>query len=228
MRREGAIRILLIEDEMPLATRIRNLLTEVGFAVDVASDGGKGWQLGTALEYDCAVLDLTLPGLSGLEILKRWREAGRTIPVMILTARNGWIERVKGLNAGADEYMEKPFQAPELIARLRSLLRRSAGKPNPVMRIGNFEFNSTTGQVIRAGEIVDLTAQELRILSYLAHRSERIVSQCELAEHIYSLDDTRESNTVEVYIGRLRKKIGRDCIRTVRGLGYRIGVANVS
>jgi two-component system, OmpR family, response regulator len=213
---------------MPLATRIRTFLTEVGFAVDVANDGGKGWQLGDTLEYDCAVVDLALPGLPGLEVLKRWRDAGRTMPVMILTGRNGWVERVKGLNAGADEYMEKPFQAPELIARLRSLMRRSAGKPNPVTRIGNFEFNSTTGQLSRAGQTIDLTAQELRILSYLVHRSERIVSQGELAEHIYSLDEARESNTVEVYIGRLRKKIGRDTIRTVRGLGYRIGIANVA
>jgi two-component system, OmpR family, response regulator len=166
--------------------------------------------------------------LPGLEVLRRWRDAGHTIPVMILTGRNGWVERVKALNAGADEYLEKPFQPQELVARLRSLLRRAAGKPSPVIRIGSYSFNTTTGQVIRGDEVIELTAQELRILGYLAHRSGRIVSQSELADHIYSQDDVRGSNTVEVYIGRLRRKIGRDCIRTVRGLGYRMGVANAS
>ena len=179
--------------------------------------------MGDTQPYDAAILDLGLPILSGLEVLKRWRLSGRTLPVLILTARSGWVERVNGLNAGADDYLEKPFQPQELVARLRSLLRRSSGKPDPTIRHGNIEINATVGLVKRAGEIVELTALELRILEYLMHRLERIVSQNELLDHIYSINDFRESNMVEVYIARLRKKLGRETIRTIRGMGYRIG-----
>jgi two-component system OmpR family response regulator len=217
------IRILLVEDEPVLASRISSILHGAGFVVDLASDGGKGWLLGDTHDYDSVVLDLGLPILSGLDVLKRWRQSGRTLPVLILTARSGWVERVNGLNAGADEYLEKPFQAQELVARLRSLLRRAAGRPNPNLRIFDIEFNPGTGSVTKAGMTVELTAQELRILSYLMHRPERIVSQNELLDHVYALDEARDSNTIEVYIARLRKKLGRDSIRTIRGLGYRMG-----
>ena len=217
------IRILLVEDEPAFAERIRLYLSAAGFVADYAADGNKGWIMGDTQSYDAAVLDLGLPVLSGLEVLKRWRLSGRTLPVLILTARSGWVERVNGLNAGADDYLEKPFQSQELVARLRSLLRRSSGKPDPTIRHGDIEVNATVGLVKKAGEIVELTALELRILEYLMHRLERIVSQNEILDHIYSINDFRESNTVEVYIARLRKKLGRETIRTIRGMGYRIG-----
>jgi two-component system OmpR family response regulator len=213
------IRILLVEDEPAFAERIRMYLSAAGFVADYAADGNKGWIMGDTQSYDAAVLDLGLPVLSGLEVLKRWRLSGRTLPVLILTARSGWVERVNGLNAGADDYLEKPFQSQELVARLRSLLRRSSGKPDPTIRHGDIEVNATVGLVKKAGEIVELTALELRILEYLMHRLERIVSQNELLDHIYSINDFRESNTVEVYIARLRKKLGRETIRTIRGMG---------
>jgi two-component system OmpR family response regulator len=217
------IRILLVEDEAAFANRISANLTAAGFVVDLASDGDKGWALGDTQAYDAAILDLGLPMLPGLDVLKRWRGSGRTLPVLILTARSGWVERVNGLNVGADDYLEKPFQTPELIARLRSLLRRSSGKPDPTIRHGDIELNTTFGLVKKSGQIVKLTALELRILEYLMHRLERIVSQNELLDHIYSVNDFRDSNTVEVYIARLRKKLGRETIRTIRGMGYRIG-----
>jgi two-component system OmpR family response regulator len=217
------IRILLVEDEAAFANRISANLTAAGFVVDLASDGNKGWVLGDTQTYDAAILDLGLPMLPGLDVLKRWRVSGRTLPVLILTARSGWVERVNGLNIGADDYLEKPFQAPELIARLRSLLRRSSGKPDPTIRHGDIELNTAFGLVKKSGQIVELTALELRILEYLMHRLERIVSQNELLDHIYSVNDFRDSNTIEVYVARLRKKLGRETIRTIRGMGYRIG-----
>jgi two-component system OmpR family response regulator len=217
------IRILLVEDEPAFANRIRADLSAAGFVADYAADGNKGWILGDTQPYDAVILDLGLPIVPGLEVLKRWRLSGRTLPVLILTARSGWVERVNGLNAGADDYLEKPFQAQELVARLRSLLRRSSGKPDPTIRHGDIEVNATVGLVKKAGRPVELTALELRILEYLMHRLERIVSQNELLDHIYSINDFRESNMVEVYIARLRKKLGRETIRTIRGMGYRIG-----
>jgi two-component system OmpR family response regulator len=217
-----AIRILLIEDEVVLAHRIMNCLTRAGFVLDHAVDGDKGHYLGEINIYDAAVLDLGLPTMSGIEVLKSWRNRGRVMPVLILTARSGWSERVNGLNSGADDYLEKPFQVQELIARIRSLVRRSTGKISPVLRHGDMELNSATGTVTKAGETVQLTAQELRILSYLMHCRERFISQGELLDHIYAMDELRNVNTVEVYIARLRKKLGSGSIRTIRGMGYRV------
>lgn len=226
--RVNTIRILLIEDEAFYAERISSNLTEAGFEADLATDGNKGWVLGNTLTYDAAILDLGLPILSGLDVLKRWRQSGQTLPVLILSARSGWAERVKGLNAGADDYLEKPFQSQELLARLRSLLRRSSGKPDPTIRGRNVEVNVSAGLVKKCGRPVDLTARELRILGYLIRHAERIVPQSELLDHVYSVHHDRDSNTLEVYIARLRKKLGRDSIRTIRGMGYRIGLTNVA
>jgi len=217
------IRILLIEDNVPLADRIKGVLTEAGFVTDLAGDGEKGWALGESLSYDAALLDLGLPKLPGLEVLKRWRASGQDFPVMVVTGRIGWQDRVVALNAGADDYVEKPFEPEELIARLRSLVRRSFGKSNPVLSHTDIEVDATSGVVRKAGDNVDLTPLELRILCYLMYRPERIISQNELMDHIYSIDTMRDSNTIEVYIARLRKKLGKNLIRTVRGMGYRMG-----
>lgn len=220
---EDAIRILLVEDESELARRIMAGLTGAGFVVDHAQEGEAGWYMGDTQDYDAVVLDLGLPRMSGLDVLKRWRASGRKVPVLILTARSGWAERVKGLNAGADDYLEKPFQIEEVIARLRALTRRSAGKASVVLRHDGIELDVASGVVNKSGQTIELTAKELSILNYLMHHPQRIVSQNELMDHVYSFDEPRQSNTLEVYIARLRKKLGRDAIRTVRGLGYRLG-----
>ncbi|WP_374571521.1 response regulator transcription factor [Phenylobacterium sp.] len=217
------MRILLAEDDAELARRLGAALGEAGFAVDYAADGDDALFLGETQDFDAVVLDLGLPKLSGLEVLKRWRRAGRDVPVLVLTARDAWTERVEGLNAGADDYMGKPFQAAEVVARLRALVRRSAGGASPVLRLGDITLDAAAGVVEVAGRPIELTARELRILVYLMHRTGRIVSQAELIDHVYAMDDVRESNTIEVYIARLRKKLGRDAIRTIRGLGYRMG-----
>jgi len=217
------MRILLAEDDAALARRLGSALGEAGFAVDYAADGDDALFLGETQDFDAVVLDLGLPKLSGLEVLKRWRRAGRDTPVLVLTARDAWTERVEGLNAGADDYMGKPFQAAEVVARLRALMRRSAGGASPVLRLGDITLDASAGVVEVDGRPVELTARELRILGYLMHRAGRIVSQAELADQVYAMEDLRESNTIEVYIARLRKKLGRDAIRTIRGLGYRMG-----
>jgi DNA-binding response OmpR family regulator len=220
---ESVIRILLVEDEAELASRIGKALSTAGFVVDHAGDGETGWYMGDSQPYDAIVLDLGLPAMSGLDVLKRWRRAGRTVPVLILTARSGWAERVNGLNAGADDYMEKPFRSEEIVARLRALTRRSAGAASPLLRHDDIELDAASGVVRKSGTPIELTAKELSILNYLMHRPRRIVSQAELLDHIYALDEPRQPNTVEVYVARLRKKLGHDAIRTVRGLGYRLG-----
>jgi DNA-binding response OmpR family regulator len=217
------MRILLVEDDSEIAARLSAALREAGFAVDHAGDGEEALYLGRTEAFDAVVLDLGLPKLSGFEVLQRWRRAGRAMPVLVLTARNSWTERVDGLNAGADDYLGKPFQAAEVVARLRALVRRSSGAPSPVLTHGDLTLDPAAGAAFVGDEAVELTARELRILEYLMHRKGRIVSQSELIDHVYSLGDQRESNTIEVYIGRLRRKLGRDVIRTIRGLGYRVG-----
>jgi DNA-binding response OmpR family regulator len=189
--------------------------------VDWAPTGEDGLELGISTRYDAAVLDLGLPDVPGLSVLKRWRAGGHDHPVLILTARDAWTEKVEGLNAGADDYMAKPFQVAEVAARLNALIRRSGGRADPVLRRGDIELNPAEGVARVAGRPVELTAQELRILLYLMSRPGRIVSQDELADHVYAFDAQRLSNTIQVYVARLRKKLGQDVIRTVRGLGYR-------
>lgn len=217
------IRILMVEDDVDLAGRLQDALTSAGFTVDHATDGDSGWHLGNSADYDAVVLDLGLPRLPGIEVLKRWRAAGRNMPILILSARGTWSERVEGLNAGADDYLGKPFHAAEVVARLRALGRRQSAGASTVLRYGNIELDTTSGFAAISGQPLELTAQELKILSYFMRRIGRIVSQSDLVDHIYAMEDAPESNTIEVFIGRLRKKLGRDSIRTVRGLGYRMG-----
>lgn len=217
------MRILLVEDDAELARRLALGLAEAGFACDLAPDGEEAVLLGCEQDYDAVVLDLGLPKLSGLEVLKAWRRAGRNMPVLVLSARAAWHERVEGLNAGADDYLGKPFQTAEVVARLRALVRRSAGVASPTLQLGDIMLDPGAGEVRLKGRTLELTARELRILSYLMHRPGRIVSQGELLDHVYPMADLREPNTIEVYVARLRKKLGREAIRTVRGLGYSMG-----
>ena len=211
----------MIEDDLELSRRLSQGLEQAGFAVDCAANGLDGYDLGRSEVYDAVVLDLGLPDMPGLTILKRWRAAGRDHPVLILTSRGAWTERVDGLNAGADDYMAKPFQTAEVAARLNALIRRAGGRASPILRRGEIELNPAEGVVRVAGRPIELTAQELRVLLYLMSRPGRIVSQDELADHIYAFDAQRMSNTIQVYVARLRRKLGHEVIRTIRGLGYR-------
>ncbi|WP_256367605.1 response regulator transcription factor [Methylocystis sp. MJC1] len=220
---EATIRILVIENNAAMADCIRGVLVDAAFVVDIVRDGEKGCALGESHSFDAAILELSLPRLPGLEVLKKWRASSQDFPVLVLTGLIGWRYRVNALNAGADDYMEKPFQPEELIARVRSLVRRSHGKSHPILSHMGIEVDSTSGLVRKCGADVELTTLELRILSYLMYRPERIVSQNELMDHVYSIETVRDSNTIEVYIARLRKKLGRETIRTVRGMGYRMG-----
>ncbi len=210
-----------MEDDEDLAGRISQSLLESGFVVERAAHGEDGYELGLQGNLDAAILDLGLPGKPGLDVLRDWRRKGITMPVLILTARSSWAEKVNGLNEGADDYMAKPFHTPELVARLRALIRRSAGITGAVLTHANISLDSVTGEVRLGSELIELTAFEYRMLKYFLHRIGHVVSQAELVEHLYPINEARGSNTVEVYIGRLRKKIGSDKIKTVRGLGYR-------
>ena len=217
------MRALIAEDEVHLTQQLSAALAEAGYAVDCAADGERAEFLGQTESYDVVVLDLGLPKLDGLTVLKRWREAGLTIPVLVLTARGSWYEKVQGIDAGADDYLSKPFRMEELLARLRGLIRRARQMPSSEIQSGPLAIDSRTGRVTVNGESVKLTALEFRVLSYLMHHRGRAVPQTELAEHIYPIDEERDSNTIEVFIARLRRKLGPDTIDTVRGFGYRIG-----
>jgi DNA-binding response OmpR family regulator len=213
----------LVEDNPDLAQRLAEGLRSAGFAVDHAKDGETGYKLGYTDTFDAIILDLGLPDIQGVDVLSRWRQAGREVPVLILTARGSWTEKVEGLNAGADDYITKPCHIQELVARLRALIRRSAGKPTPTLVHNDLELSPASGTVTVAGKPVDLTPQEFRILNYFMHRRGRVISQSDLLDHLYSMETERDPNTVEVYVARLRRKLGRDAIRTLRGMGYRFG-----
>ena len=216
------MRVLVVEDEALLARQLTAALRRAGYAVDHAADGERADLLGHDEGYDAVVLDLGLPKVDGLTVVRRWREAGRAMPVLVLTARGSWHEKVQGIDGGADDYMAKPFRMEELLARLRALIRRSSGQSNPELRCGPLVLDPRSGKVTLEGAEVKLTSHEFRVLSYLMHHSRRIVSQGELTEHIYSQDFDRDSNTVEVFIARLRRKLGPALIETVRSLGYRM------
>jgi len=222
-RLEADIRILLIEDDDDIAGRIISGLRPEGFVVDRACDGEDGVIMGIEEQFDAAILDLGLPKMQGLEVLRKWRAQKCELPVLILTAQGTWTEKVEGLNAGADDYITKPFHIPEVIARLRALIRRKSGSASPILAHKDVCLDTAAGKVTVAGKEVELTASELRMLTYFMHRPGRVISQTELTEHLYSLEEMAESNTIEVYVSRLRRKLGRDFITTVRGLGYRLG-----
>jgi two-component system, OmpR family, response regulator len=214
------MRVLVVEDEPNLQRQLKTALEGAGYAVDTASDGEDGHYLGTTENYDAVVLDLGLPELDGLTVLDRWRRDGKAMPVLVLTARDSWSDKVAGLDAGADDYLAKPFQTEELIARLRALIRRAAGQATSELIAGGVRLDSRSGRVTLDGEPVKLTAQEFKLLSYLMHHKGKVVSRTELIEHIYDQDFDRDSNTIEVFITRIRKKLGSDLISTTRGLGY--------
>jgi two-component system, OmpR family, response regulator len=213
----------LVEDNPDLARRLTEGLQAEGFVVDHAADGRMGFGLGRSENFDAAILDLGLPGMQGVDVLRRWRLVGCEMPVLILTARGSWTEKVEGLNAGADDYITKPSHIQEIVARLRALIRRAAGKPSATLAYQDIELSPASGTVTVAGKPVDLTAQEFRILNYFMHRQGRVISQSQLLDHLYSQETERDPNTIEVYVGRLRRKLGRDSIKTIRGLGYRFG-----
>ena len=214
--------MLVAEDESSLAKQLTAALRRAGYAVDHAADGERADLLGHDESYDAIVLDLGLPKVDGLTLLRRWREAGKSMPVLVLTARGSWHEKVQGIDGGADDYMAKPFRMEELLAWLRALIRRSSGQTNPELRCGSVTLDPRSGKVTLDGGEIKLTSHEFRVLSYLMHHSQRVVSQSELTEHIYSQDFDRDSNTVEVFIARLRRKLGSSLIETVRSLGYRM------
>lgn len=216
------MRILVVEDEASLAKQLAAALGHAGYAVDCAADGKRAQMLGHDETYDAVVLDLGIPRMDGLTVLRQWREAGLSMPVLVLTARGSWHEKVTGIDSGADDYMAKPFRMEELLARLRALIRRASGQVNPQLKCGALVLDPRAGKVTMEGEVIRLTSHEFRVLSYLMHHAERVVSQSELTEHIYAQSFDRDSNTVEVFIARLRRKLGPAWIETVRGLGYRI------
>ncbi|MBL9033779.1 MAG: response regulator transcription factor [Rhodospirillaceae bacterium] len=216
------MRILVVEDDPNLQKQLSKALGGAGYVVESAQDGEEGCYLGESSEFDAVVLDLGLPRMNGIEVLRRWRAAGRTLPVLILTARDQWSDKVAGIDAGADDYLAKPFHMAELLARLRALIRRSAGHADPLLRNGRLTLDTRSGEVALDGKPVSLTAFEQRLLAYLMHRIGRVVGRGEIIEHIYAQDFDRDSNTVEVFVGRLRKKLGADLIETVRGQGYRL------
>ncbi|MFN7538216.1 MAG: response regulator transcription factor [bacterium] len=219
------MRILLVEDHVALARQVMEALTEAGFVVDHAGDGEEGHFLGDTEPYDAVVLDLGLPVLDGLTVLKRWRAAGRNMPVLILTARDGWNEKVAGLNAGGDDYLTKPFIMAELVARVQALVRRAHGHSRPEIILGDLVVDTAAQRATLGGAAVRLTGLEYRLLTYLALHAGQVVSKSELTEHLYAQDFDRDSNTLEVVIGRLRKKLGDGRIETMRGQGYRLATA---
>jgi two-component system OmpR family response regulator len=216
------LRVLVVEDEIRLSRQLAHVLSEAGYAVDCAGDGREADFLARTEQYDAVILDLGLPKIDGLTLLRQWRRSGILTPVLILTARGSWHEKVQGIDGGADDYVSKPFRMEEVLARIRALIRRTSGLAHPELRCGALELDPRTARVSLGGAPVKLTSHEFRVLSYLMHHSGQVVSRSELTEHIYAQDLDRDSNTVEVFVARLRRKLGASFIETVRGLGYRM------
>ena len=218
------MRLLVVEDDPDLNRQLVATLKDAGYAVDAAADGEEGAFLGETEPYDAVILDIGLPAKDGITVLEEWRAAGRTMPVLLLTARDRWSDKVAGIDAGADDYVAKPFHTEEVLARLRALIRRSAGHASSVIACGPLSVDTAASRATVDGEPLKLTSHEYRLLAYLAHHAGGVISRTELTEHLYDQDFDRDSNTIEVFVGRLRKKLGEHSamIETVRGLGYRL------
>lgn len=216
------MRLLVVEDDPDLNRQIVAALEEAGYVVDSATNGEEGHFLGDTEPYDAVVLDLGLPEMDGVTILEKWRREGRNMPVLILTARDRWSDKVAGFDAGADDYVAKPFFMEEVLARLRALLRRSTGHASSELVCGPVRIDTRTSKVTVNGTAIKLTSLEYRLLEYMMHHADRVISRTELVEHLYDQDFDRDSNTIEVFVGRIRRKLGKDVIETVRGLGYRL------
>jgi len=216
------MRILIVEDEPTLRAQLAEGIGAAGYAVDVAENGTDAHYMGDTEPYDAVILDLGLPQMDGITVLRKWRTAGRSMPVLILTARDGWHEKVAGIDAGADDYLTKPFHMEELLARLRALIRRTGGHASSEIVCGPLTLDTRNSRATVAGQALTLTSHEYRVLAYLMHHRDEVVSRSDLVEHIYAQDFDRDSNTVEVFIARLRKKLPPGLIETVRGLGYRL------
>ena len=226
------MRLLIIEDEPNLREQLQQQLIEQGYAVDVAEDGEAGFFMGREHPFDLAIVDLGLPKLSGIEVIQKWREIKKTFPILILTARDRWQDKVEGLEAGADDYLVKPFHNEELLARTRALLRRAAGVTQPIIQFGEISINTTQQTVCIADSELEFTAYEYKVIEYLVMNSDKVISKTELTEHIYDQDFDRDSNVIEVFVGRLRKKLDPNGtlkpIETLRGRGYRWGIKQTS
>ena len=218
------MRVLLVEDDPNLLKQIKQSLEDNGYTVDTASDGEEGHFLGDTEPYDTVILDLGLPKIDGLTVLEKWRKDKKKFPVLILTARDRWSEKVSGFDSGADDYVTKPFQMEELLARLRALIRRSAGHASSDIECGPLKIDTKSNKVFINGTKLKLTSHEYKIIEYFLHHQDKIITRTELTEHIYDQDFDRDSNTIEVFIGRLRKKLGNDMIKTERGYGYRLSL----
>jgi two-component system, OmpR family, response regulator len=214
------MRILVVEDDPDLNRQLVSALTDAGYVVDSAKDGEEGHYLGETEPYDAVILDLGLPVLDGVSVLEKWRRNEKKMPVLILTARDRWSDKVQGFDAGADDYVAKPFHMEEVLARVRALLRRSAGHATSEIACGPLLLDTKSARVTVDGNAIKLTSLEFRLLAYLMHHKGKVVSRTELVEHLYDQDFDRDSNTIEVFVGRLRKKLGVDVLRTIRGLGY--------
>jgi two-component system OmpR family response regulator len=211
-----------VEDDPALNGQLVEALTEAGYAVDKAFDGEEGHFLGDTEPYDAVVLDIGLPQMDGISVLEAWRRDGRAMPVLILTARDRWSDKVQGIDAGADDYVAKPFHMEEVLARLRALLRRAAGHASNEIEAGPIRLDTKAGKVTVNGRAIKLTSHEFRLLAYMMHHKGQVISRTELTEHLYEQDFDRDSNTIEVFVGRLRKKLPEDTIQTIRGLGYKL------
>jgi two-component system OmpR family response regulator len=216
------MRLLVVEDDKDLNRQLCEALTDAGYVVDKAFDGEEGHFLGDTEPYDAVVLDIGLPQMDGISVLERWRRDGRTMPVLILTARDRWSDKVSGIDAGADDYVTKPFHTEEVLARLRALIRRASGHASSELTCGPLTLDTRGSKAYVNGVALKLTSHEYRLLAYLMHHMGKVVSRTELVEHLYDQDFDRDSNTIEVFVGRLRKKMGIDLIETVRGMGYRM------
>jgi DNA-binding response OmpR family regulator len=217
------MRILVVEDERKVAADLAGALESAGHVIEQVGDGEKAWFMGDTEDYDLVLLDLGLPKLDGLQVLKRWRANDRTMPVLVLTARDSWSEKVDAIDSGADDYLTKPFRMEELLARVRALLRRQTRHASAALEVGDLRLDTRHSRVTKSGAPIDLSPLEYRLLHYLMHHPGRAVSQIELTEHVYSQDFERDSNAIEVLVARLRRKLGADAISTRRGYGYYVG-----